>query len=71
VEPRGGGAGNRPRHCIGCHALVVAYRRIARDTVKEKILELQAQKRDLAESILSEDNSVLRKVGGGFGVAVS
>ncbi|HUP60115.1 MAG TPA: DEAD/DEAH box helicase [Thermoanaerobaculia bacterium] len=49
-------------HRIGRHKPVVAYRLIARDTVEEKILELQAQKRELAESIISEDNSVLRKL---------
>jgi len=49
-------------HRIGRTKPVVAYRLIARDTVEEKILELQARKRELAESILSEDNSVLRKL---------
>jgi SNF2 family DNA or RNA helicase len=49
-------------HRIGRTNPVVAYRLIARDTVEEKILELQARKRELAESILSEDNSVLRKI---------
>jgi superfamily II DNA or RNA helicase len=49
-------------HRIGRLRPVVAYRLIARDTVEEKILELQAQKRELAESIISEDNSVLRKL---------
>ena len=49
-------------HRIGRVRPVVAYRLIARDTVEEKILELQARKRELAESILSEDNSVLRKL---------
>jgi superfamily II DNA or RNA helicase len=49
-------------HRIGRQRPVVAYRLIARDTVEEKILELQAQKRELAESIISEDNSVLRKL---------
>lgn len=49
-------------HRIGRQKPVVAYRLIARDTVEEKILELQAKKRDLADSILSEDNSVLRKL---------
>ena len=49
-------------HRIGRQNTVVAYRLIARDTVEEKILELQAQKRELAESIISEDNSVLRKL---------
>ena len=49
-------------HRIGRRKPVVAYRLIARDTVEEKILELQARKRELAESIISEDNSVLRKL---------
>ncbi|MEA2336045.1 MAG: hypothetical protein QOE82_52 [Thermoanaerobaculia bacterium] len=49
-------------HRIGRQKPVVAYRLIARDTVEEKILELQAKKRELAESIISEDNSVLRKL---------
>jgi superfamily II DNA or RNA helicase len=49
-------------HRIGRQKPVVAYRLIARDTVEEKILELQAKKRDLADSILSEDNSVLRRL---------
>jgi superfamily II DNA or RNA helicase len=49
-------------HRIGRTRPVVAYRLIARDTVEEKILELQARKRELAESIISEDNSVLRKL---------
>jgi superfamily II DNA or RNA helicase len=49
-------------HRIGRRKPVVAYRLIARDTVEEKILELQAQKREVAESIISADNSVLRKL---------
>ncbi len=49
-------------HRIGRQKPVVAYRLIARDTVEEKILELQARKRELANSIISEDNSVLRKL---------
>ncbi|HEX8616076.1 MAG TPA: C-terminal helicase domain-containing protein, partial [Thermoanaerobaculia bacterium] len=49
-------------HRIGRQKPVVAYRLIARDTVEEKILDLQARKKELAESIISEDNSVLRKL---------
>ena len=37
-----------------------AYRLIARDTVEEKVLELQKSKRDLVNAILGEDHSVLR-----------
>jgi SNF2 family DNA or RNA helicase len=46
-------------HRIGQERPVFAYRLIARDTVEEKILELQATKRNLAEAIISEDNSVI------------
>jgi superfamily II DNA or RNA helicase len=49
-------------HRIGRERPVIAYRLIARDTVEEKILELQSRKRELADSIISEDNSVLRSL---------
>jgi len=47
-------------HRIGQTHQVFAYRLIARDTVEEKILELQSSKRDLAAAIISEDNSLIR-----------
>jgi SNF2 family DNA or RNA helicase len=47
-------------HRIGQTRPVFAYRLIARDTVEEKVLELQKSKRDLAAAIISEDNSVIR-----------
>ena len=37
-----------------------SYRLIARDTVEERVLELQQKKRHLADAILTEDNSVIR-----------
>ena len=43
-------------HRIGQLRPVFAYRLIAKDTVEEKVLELQKSKRELAESIISEDN---------------
>lgn len=46
-------------HRIGQQQRVFAYRLIARDTVEEKILKLQANKRNLADAIISEDNSVI------------
>ena len=46
-------------HRIGQSRHVFAYRLIARDTVEEKVLELQKAKRDLADAILTEDNRVL------------
>ena len=47
-------------HRIGQTRPVFAYRLIARDTVEEKVLELQNTKRELADAILGEDNSVIR-----------
>jgi len=47
-------------HRIGQTRPVFAYRIIARDTVEEKVLELQQSKRRLADAILTEDNSVIR-----------
>jgi superfamily II DNA or RNA helicase len=47
-------------HRIGQTKPVFAYRLIARDTVEEKVLELQKTKRDLADAILGEDNSLIR-----------
>lgn len=47
-------------HRIGQTRQVFAYRLICRDTVEEKILQLQLQKRDLAEAILQADNNLIR-----------
>ncbi len=49
-------------HRIGQTQQVFAYRLIARETVEEKVLELQQSKRDLAAAIISEDNSVMRNL---------
>ena len=46
-------------HRIGQAAQVFAYRLIARDTVEEKVLELQAAKRDVATAIISGDKSLI------------
>jgi SNF2 family DNA or RNA helicase len=43
-------------HRIGQTERVFAYRLIARDTVEQKILDLQQKKRDLADAILNADN---------------
>ncbi len=47
-------------HRIGQTRPVFAYRLIARETVEEKILELQRTKRDLADAIITADNSLIR-----------
>jgi superfamily II DNA or RNA helicase len=49
-------------HRIGQIRAVFAYRIIARGTVEEKILQLQSEKRNLAQALISEDNSVLSKM---------
>ncbi len=43
-------------HRIGQTRSVFAYRLIARETVEEKVLELQKSKRELADAIIGEDN---------------
>jgi len=49
-------------HRIGQTRRVFAYRLIARDTVEEKVLALQQSKRDLAEAIITADNSLMRNL---------
>jgi len=47
-------------HRIGQTKQIFAYRLIARDSVEEKVLELQETKRDLAAAIIGADNSLIR-----------
>lgn len=47
-------------HRIGQSRHVLAFRLIAHDTVEEKILSLQAEKRGLAAAIINEENSLIR-----------
>jgi superfamily II DNA or RNA helicase len=47
-------------HRIGQSRHVLALRLIAHDTVEEKILALQAEKRGLADAIINEQNSLIR-----------
>jgi superfamily II DNA or RNA helicase len=49
-------------HRIGQTRTVCAYRVIARDTVEDKILELQQTKRDLASALITGDNSLIRSL---------
>ncbi len=49
-------------HRVGQTNRVFAYRLICKDTVEEKIAELQKQKRELADAILQENNSMLRSM---------
>ena len=50
-------------HRIGQNKPVFAYRLIARNTVEEKVLELQKTKRELADAIINADNSLIRSLG--------
>lgn len=47
-------------HRIGQKNSVIAYRLIAKDTVEEKIVELQQAKRELAAAIFSADATMLK-----------
>jgi SNF2-related domain/Helicase conserved C-terminal domain/Bacterial SNF2 helicase associated len=47
-------------HRIGQLRQVFSYRLITRDTVEEKVLELQQTKRGLADAILGAENSLIR-----------
>ena len=49
-------------HRIGQQRKVFAYRLIARDTVEEKVLELQKTKRDLAAAIIGQDNALIKNL---------
>src|SRR5262249_43302792 len=49
-------------HRIGQSRHVFAYRLIARDTVEEKVAELQESKRALADAILRADTSLVRSL---------
>jgi len=49
-------------HRIGQSRPVFAYRLITKGTVEERVLDLQKTKRDLADAILGEDNSLIRNL---------
>jgi len=49
-------------HRIGQTKPVVAMRFIARDTVEEKVLELQQTKRELADAVLGENQGLLSRI---------
>ncbi|MGD0389305.1 MAG: DEAD/DEAH box helicase [Tepidisphaeraceae bacterium] len=50
-------------HRIGQTQQVFAYRLIAKDTVEEKVLQLQQGKRELADAIINADNALIGKLG--------
>jgi SNF2 family DNA or RNA helicase len=50
-------------HRIGQTRRVYACRLIAKDTVEEKVVSLQQNKRQLADAIITADNSLIRSLG--------
>ncbi len=49
-------------HRIGQTRKVFSYKLIAKGTIEEKILELQSRKKDLAKSLISDEQSLLRSL---------
>lgn len=49
-------------HRMGQEKHVFAYRLICRDTVEERILEMQKEKRQLADAIVSADGSLIKSL---------
>ena len=49
-------------HRIGQKNKVMAYRLISKDTVEEKILELQENKKELYKGVLYSNENLLRKI---------
>ena len=49
-------------HRIGQTRSVMAYRLIAKDTVEEKVLELQKSKKELADAVIQANDSLIRKL---------
>jgi SNF2 family DNA or RNA helicase len=49
-------------HRIGQTQQIFAYRLITRNTVEERVLELQKNKRDLVNAIIREDTGLIRNL---------
>ena len=49
-------------HRIGQTRQVMAYRIICRDSVEEKIIALQQSKRELADAIITANESLIRQL---------
>ncbi|MEQ1869993.1 MAG: DEAD/DEAH box helicase [Vicinamibacterales bacterium] len=49
-------------HRIGQTRHVFAYRLVAKDTVEERVLELQQRKKTVADAILTENNAVVKNL---------
>ncbi len=60
VEPRVEAQAIGRSHRIGQTRSVFAYKLVCQDTVDERVLELQARKRELASELLEGEASTLR-----------
>ena len=61
AEPGGRTKGSIDRtHRIGQTNNIFAYRMICKDTIEDKILQLQEKKRALAKDIISDDTSFVK-----------
>jgi SNF2 family DNA or RNA helicase len=49
-------------HRIGQTKKVFAYKMICKNTIEEKIMQLQAKKKSLAKELISEDASFVKKL---------
>ncbi|MEK6615046.1 MAG: DEAD/DEAH box helicase, partial [Bacteroidota bacterium] len=49
-------------HRIGQDKKVIAYRMICKNTVEEKILKLQAKKKQIASDIIQTDESFMKSI---------
>jgi SNF2 family DNA or RNA helicase len=49
-------------HRIGQTRSIFAYRLIAKETVEERVLELQGAKKEIADAIINQDKSLLRNL---------
>ena len=49
-------------HRIGQTKNIFAYRMICKDTVEEKILQLQERKKSLVKEIISDDSGFVKKL---------
>jgi SNF2 family DNA or RNA helicase len=49
-------------HRIGRQEKVIVYRFVVRDSVEEKILKLQEQKRHLVDEIITEESSFIKSL---------
>ena len=62
VEHFGGKSGVDRSHRMGQKNTVFTYRLIAKNTIEEKILELQKHKKELVDQVISTDENAMKKL---------